>query len=546
MSGTSLTTKKVGKPDKRSIIWAATAVIAALLSLSAWAASSPIGSSPDDDYHNTSIWCGQGLRDGLCEAGPTPEQVLVPQPVYSNAFCFASQPDKSADCAQSSDMVPTIRVNSIQKLYPEGYYWFMSWFATEDVNTSIITMRIINSILTVFAFALVMIALPKHIRRVPLISVLVTSIPLGMFIFASVNPSAWTVFSVIIFFSSTLGLLSSNSTRQRILFGAISMISLLMGFSARTDAPSYLLLSAVLALILSFSFKNFSKEAKRYILAVGVAIVVFFVWRYVYPLFAVLQGVNFGVGEVDQSWQSVLFNLIRLPDLFVGVFGTWGLGWLDTPSPSSVWAVTYGIYVAVIFSQLRLYDRRQSVAAAMAFLALVFVPIQFLWANNLSVGSIVQPRYLLPMLAILAAVSMFRNKSDFRGVLSRGQIWIIGFGLFVANTIALHTNLRRYITGLDVAQVSLNFEMEWWWVERPTSDTLLWFSPNYLWLAGSFSFGVFLVSIWMLRANLALLGNSPSSEPETTVLIGETAPMRDASKTLRWQNLFKKRVTIGD
>jgi hypothetical protein len=75
---------------------------------------------------------------------------------------------------------------------------------------------------------------------------------------------------------------------------------------------------------------------------------------------------------------------------------------------------------------------------------------------------------------------------------------------------------------------------------------LLWFSPNYLWLAGSLAFGLFLVSIWMLRVNLALLGNPASSEPETNLLKDETAPTRDAPQNPRWKNLFKKRVSIGD
>lgn len=513
MSGSFPTQDSQIRSRKLPIRWVATAVIAASLALSSWALSSPVGSSPDDDYHNVSIWCGQGFRDGLCEKGPTADQVLVPQPVYSNAFCFAGQPDTSGDCAQSSELLTTVRANNLQNLYPDGYYWAMSWLASENVNQSVITMRIVNSIFAVIVFSAVVVALPRHLRRVPLVTVLVTSVPLGMFVFASVNPSAWTIISVITFFSSVLGLLSATRTKQRLVLGGLSTLGLVIGFSSRPDAPAYLLLAGVLALVLNFSFTTLRKNTKLAILATGLAIFVFFIWRYVYPLFTSLRGIDFGVDQGDSTWQGVILNLVRLPDLFVGAFGYWGLGWLDTPLPSSVWAVAYGIYVAIVFSGMRFFDLRQSIASSISFFALVFVPLQFLWANNLPVGSIVQPRYLLPMLTLLVAVSLFRKKSNLGAIFSRGQVWVIGFGLFVTNTISLHTNLRRYITGLDVNQISLNFKMEWWWFERPPSGTLLWFSPNYLWALGCVAFGLFLFSIWMLRNYVQLQGDP--QEPES-------------------------------
>ena len=519
------------KAEKPPIRWVATAVIAATLALSAWALSSPVGSSPDDDYHNVSIWCGQGLRDGLCEEGPSEDQVLVPQPVYSNAFCFAGQPDKSAECAQSSELTPTVRVNNLQNLYPDGYYFAMSWLASENVNQSIISMRIANSIFAVLAFSIVIVALPRHLRRVPLVAVLVSSVPLGFFVLASVNPSAWAIISVIIFFSSALGLMSDTSTKQRIVLAGMSILSVVVGFSSRPDAPAYLLLAGVLALVLNLSLKGLGKRTKLVILVACIAVFMFFVLRYVYPLFTTLRGIDFGVGQVDSTWQGVILNLVKLPDLFVGAFGLWGLGWIDTPTPSSVWAVTYGIYVAVVFSGMRFFDLRQSIASAISFFALVFVPIQFLWANNLPVGSIVQPRYLLPMLALLVAVSLFRKTGNLEETFSRGQVLVIGFGLFIANTISLHTNLRRYITGLDVNQVSLNFKMEWWWFERPSSGSIFWFSPNYLWAAGSVAFGVFLFSIFMLRNHLHLQG-----EPQ----VPDSLNTKDADSLLE---LRKKPIT---
>ena len=48
------------------------------VSLVAWGFASPVGASPDDEYHMASIWCGAGIRDGLCEEGDSPNERRVP------------------------------------------------------------------------------------------------------------------------------------------------------------------------------------------------------------------------------------------------------------------------------------------------------------------------------------------------------------------------------------------------------------------------------------------------------------------------------------
>ena len=79
--------KIVAKKDSLFLIrWVSVAILSAILTLSGWALSSPIGSSPDDDFHLPSIWCGQGFRDGLCEEDVNPDLVQVPTTTFSNSF----------------------------------------------------------------------------------------------------------------------------------------------------------------------------------------------------------------------------------------------------------------------------------------------------------------------------------------------------------------------------------------------------------------------------------------------------------------------------
>ena len=107
--------------------WAIIALVAAFVSLGAWALSSPIGSSPDDDYHNASIWCGQGFREGLCEEGSEDGAVVVATTLIANSACFAFHPELSGACPQSSEPTETFRSNA-DGGYPPVFYWSMSWY----------------------------------------------------------------------------------------------------------------------------------------------------------------------------------------------------------------------------------------------------------------------------------------------------------------------------------------------------------------------------------------------------------------------------------
>jgi hypothetical protein len=83
----------------------------------------------------------------------------------------------------------------------------------------------------------------------------------------------------------------------------------------------------------------------------------------------------------------------------------------------------------------------------------------------------------------------------------------IAVGLSLANSIALHTNIRRYVTGMDVGGLDLDFAREWWWWFMPQ-----FFTPNLLWIGGSLAFaGVTWIVIYHLprKESLAFVANQP-------------------------------------
>jgi hypothetical protein len=121
--------------------WLFLTPLALLVVLLAWAVTSPVGSSPDDDYHLSSIWCAGGERSGTCEIDPGDAGVrLVPESVGFAHECFAYDATVTADCSEdlSANVAPTDRVNNVQGLYPGGFYQVMGLLVGPDEMRSVL------------------------------------------------------------------------------------------------------------------------------------------------------------------------------------------------------------------------------------------------------------------------------------------------------------------------------------------------------------------------------------------------------------------------
>jgi hypothetical protein len=490
--------------SKRVARWTSISIISAIMTLGAWAFASPIGSTPDDDYHLVSIWCGQGFREGLCEEGSEPREVVVRETLMDYSFCYAFKPEESADCEETDLFAPTTRSNAGEN--PRVFYWVMSWFASNDLTASIISIRFFNSILIVLGFAAVVFALPRHLRRVPVVSAVSIAVPLGLFILPSTNPSAWGIYAVVLFFSALLGFVITKDRRSRWILGPIALATLLMSAGSRPDSALYTLVAIAAVIIITFT--------RKMVNPVNISIAAALLLMGAVFLFgsantsATLTGAP-GGGLTNFTGGQLYANVTNLPTLWVGGFGVWGLGWLDTAMSPIVWVVGWGVFLSLLFSAIMYFNFQQGLSVGLIFAALIFVPLIALSASGLLVGQFVQPRYLTGLLGMLVAAAMYRTSMNSGPLMSRSQVWIIGFALIFAHLIALRTNLGRYLTGMSEVQENLDYGFEWWWVDRPASGDLFWFSPNLVWITGSVAFAVFLVSLWKLRAELGLPGYNP-------------------------------------
>jgi len=483
--------------------------VLALIVFGAWALSSPAGSSPDDDFHQTSIWCAAGPQAGECAPGAIAGQYRVP-PLVANSSCFAFKADVSGSCQGGVASTPTTTDRgNFTALYPPFYYGFMHTFVTSDVNVSIVIMRVVNSVIFV-ALASVLCWLLPHRRRPTLVWTLaITMIPLGLFVVASVNPSSWAITSAALVLLATVGYFETTGLR-RIGVAAVATIATFLGAGARADGAVFAVIAVGAAVLLTM------RRTRRYwlsaIFAVALVVLAGALFLTGHQSGSALSGGLASGGSGTANWQLWFPILSNLPLLWAGGLGAvFGLGWVDTQMPGMVWVVTIGVFSAVTFAAVRFLGIRKALVLAAAGLALLVIPFYLQVSTGTLVGNQVQPRYVLPLVIIFAAIALWEPDGR-RLEFSAAQWWILGAALAVAQAFALHTNLRRYVTGSDVMNFNLSSGVEWWWNIPIT--------PMWLWvLASAACAGLFaLIVVEFAPRSIDRTASGPMEAPLATVV----------------------------
>jgi hypothetical protein len=461
--------------------------------LAGWSFSSPVGSSPDEDYHLASIWCAAGDRTNLCEETGDPGTRLVP-PEFTAASCFTRDSTKSGACQagvfDEPKLVVSARGNFMGE-YPPVFHAAMAVMASDDVQTSTLLMRLANAALFVGLTTALVVLLPSRHRPMAVGSFLISVVPLGLFLIPSVNPSSWAITGVGVTWLALLGYFESHG-RRRWLLAAAFLVGITMAAGSRADAGVFAVLAVAAVLLVRFSpSRGFALASLLPLFSVALALLVTFSAGQIGSATNGFGGVESasvpGRGPVVPGgpeapplgvtgWALALTNILNVPSLWAGALGFWSLGWFDTPLPAVVAFGSVGVFVAVAFSGLAHTDWRKALVFVGAAAALWVIPTWTLTRGGDQVGSEVQPRYLLPLIVLIAGFALLESRGRVLR-LSRAQRWIVGLTLTSTQSLALYVNLRRYVTGDDVSAVSLDAGLEWWWTGV--------ISPMNLWLIAS-------------------------------------------------------------
>lgn len=469
------------------------AIFGVLLGLGAWAFSSPVGASPDDDFHLASIWCGLGDREGLCGPAVKADEKHI-DAALNLSSCYAFLPKVSAGCQEEigifahPQFINSSR-GSFQSNYPPVFYAVNGTLASPDIQTSVVLMRMLNILVFIGSFIAIWILSPSNKRKIIFWMWAATLVPLGVFLISSNNPSSWAITGVGTSWLALFGFFESRG-KSKILFGLLFAVEVLIASGSRADAAIYTILGSAVVVALSF------KRTKSYLYGLFLPVIAAIVSIFFY--FSSQQSAVASTGLADSNLEIsertpfgvLAINVVQLPELWVGAFGNWGLGWLDTKMPGLVWVTSAGIFVLLIALASAKISRKRLIVAGGIVAVLYFLPLYVLQKGLNHVGEQVQPRYILPLIVLLAGV-MFLSLADQNNTFRPLHVWSALTGLAIANSLALYVNTKRYVSGLDNGSgFSLDANIEWWWT--------IPVSPMGVWTTGSLGFGIALVCGYLL------------------------------------------------
>jgi len=479
------------------------APLLAVLALLAWTLASPMGASPDDDFHLDSIWCSSAVDHSSCLPGSEPDKRIVPSALVHSA-CYAGDPTITAACqgTGSPSSRPTVETDrgNFSNEYPPVYYATMGIFVTPDILASVWFMRLVNVLLFVAITTALACLLPAQRRTALITGWLITTVPLGAFLLASNNPSSWALIGVGSSWLALLGYFESTG-RRRVALGALFALAVLMAAGARGDAAVYTVIGSGIAILLTFRRERGYLLSAILPLVMAVVAALFFFSTQQAGVASTGLGAASSISGGPSSGAAaahltglalVAYNLLTVPSLWAGAFGEWGLGWLDTAVPAFVRIAAAGVFASVVFLGLRRAGWRKVVAVLGLALVLWLLPTYVLVRGGNVVGDNVQPRYLLPLIVVIGALSILVIERG-RFQLSWLQAALVGTGLIAAQAVSLQVNIRRYVTGTSMQGIDLNAHDRWWWSSAP--------APMVVWIVGSLAYAA-LIAVLIREARL--------------------------------------------
>lgn len=458
------------------------ALVGLTVAFAAWGLASPLGGGPDDDFHLMSAWCAS-TSPVDCAGTDDPEVKHVPAELPGVA-CFAFNPEESAACQgdslehASGATIATDRAN-FDKTYPPVFYAVNGVLASDDFERSALGMRAMNLLLFVVLAAVTGAALEPRLRVSASLGWLITAVPMTIYLVPSNNPSGWTLTGLAFLVPALWGAIRSQGWRRWTLHG-VAAVSAAAAIGSRADGAIFATAAALAVLFIARP--AISRTSLPSLGLVGVlaasALLVALTTRQA-------SDAADGLGAPSSASASGVallgYNLLHLPELWAGGFGSTGLGWLDTAMPGVVVWPAAAVFISVMTMALPSVSWQQRTVLLGLASGLVVLPLAMLQASGDIVGANVQPRYLWPLVMLVGIFAVTRAQ----GVLVRleaSHITALCLALIAANSAALYTTMRRYITGTDGHSANLNEGAEWWW------DGLG--SPMLWWILGTVAFSV--------------------------------------------------------
>lgn len=161
------------------------------------------------------------------------------------------------------------------------------------------------------------------------------------------------------------------------------------------------------------------------------------------------------LGTSEQTSNLLWTNLVEFPYLVQGIVGGWPLGWNDTPLPAFISVIGLLVVGAIAYVGLSHLWVNKAVALAVTAIAFFGFPLVFMQTEGIAVGEVVQPRYLLPLFAVLVTVVMIPARVNKPIQIQQVPAILIALGLWISSSLAIWANAHRYSS--TAAETSTGF-----------------------------------------------------------------------------------------
>ena len=472
--------------------WRIIGVIGLVLSVcgvgAAWAVSSPLGASPDDDYHLGSIWCPPPLSESGCSTGYTDRGTfgpVVPESVSSTKVaCYAFHGDESAVCAlNNSDDRTMVTDRWDDGNYPWGYYQFHHHFIAHDADRAGVTMRVINVGIAIVLIGAIGALMPSAMRRGYVLAIPAAWTPMGIYFIASNNPSSWAFTGVFAFAAGLWAATQSLGWRRWCLIGAAALGAVL-ACTSRGDSAFFLF---VVTAALAFAVRWRRDRWPEALLAVVSSIIGIIVMRSTNVASTHLATAE---GEPRSLISLIGDNMSYLPQYLAGFYGyRWGPGWLDVDYNGSVSTVGLVIAGAVFVAGARTWSWRKAMTLLMLVGAMAGVPTLLGILQGFNNVATYQPRYMMPLWIVFLFFMLTMERRE--RTLSRPQAAAVGVLLVGTHFWALFVLLLRYTHGSSVLMFNMSKTAVWWWPGAPVGPNMVW-ALGTVCFAAAITFGLLL------------------------------------------------------
>ena len=409
----------------------------------------PAFSGPDDDFHLTSIWCGQGVEIPNCYAVAPGEYWSisdVPSDLQTLHSCKPRNVGVSGPCELSGSKNERASIRSNSGSYPKLYYWVNNLFVNQDIQQSIVRLRVFNSLLLGVLLILALKILPKRNRWMLMVTTIFTAIPFPLFLLGTNNPQTWSLSLIVSFFYVFHFCLlpkEEKVSKNRSIFAGFYLLlvgSMIIG--ARGDGKVVILFAIGMSLLL-----NIKQISRKKVLSVVSAI-----------LSTLILGKYLGIPTPDFGKSTMpskdpgylLHNILEFPGFILGLFGGKGdsgylaLGEFDVPLPSIA-------MVAIIFALIVLFsEKSKSEGSRGAIFAgtigTCFIGLYSMHLQGASTSGYFQPRYLLAFILVLISVVLLERVEH----IPNKKFQIALTSLFIGYLGYLYAVILRYSTGVYV------------------------------------------------------------------------------------------------